>query len=212
MSARPARLTSQKRGGTSPPNSPGNRTPPKTKIHTINSSQIQYLRTFTFTGISNLFLVVKNKTRNIGDSKITEADRERRLGQETIDETINLRRTPVKRTTRRLGQGPADETLEGDLIRTTRRRDRRGRRGRRTRRKRLSRRNRIRGRRRIGLNNLRGDSGQVLFFLGGDIRDDWIRSYRGRRTRLNPSLYTLPSHMTKLLAAPAKAREWTGPG
>lgn len=150
----PARLTSQKRGGTSPP---GNRTPPKTKIHTINSSQIQNLRTFTFTGISNLFLVVKNKTRNIGDSKITEADRERRLGQETIDETINLRRTPGKRTIRRLGQGLADETLEGDLIRTKRRRDRRGRRGRRNRRTRRSWRNRIRGRRRMRLNNLRGD-------------------------------------------------------
>ena len=108
----PARLTSQKRGGTSPPNSPGNRTPSKTKIHTINSTQIQNLRTFTFTGISNLFLVVINKTRNIGDSKITEADRERRLGQKTIDETINLRRTPGKRTIRRLGQGLAiaDET------------------------------------------------------------------------------------------------------
>ena len=38
--AMPARLTSQKQGGTSPPNSPGNLTPPKTKINTINSSQI----------------------------------------------------------------------------------------------------------------------------------------------------------------------------
>ena len=193
----PARLTSQKRGGTSPPNSPGNRTPPKTRIHTINSSQIQYLRTFIFTGTSKLFLVVKNKMRNIGDSKITEADRESRLGQGTIDETINLRRTPGKRTIWRLEQGPADETLEGDLIRTKRRRDRRGRRGRRTRRNRRttrSRRNRIRCRRRIRLKNLRGGIG-----------DDWIRGYRSRRTRLNPSLYTLPSHMTGLLATPAKA-------
>ena len=153
----PARLTSQKRGGTSPPNSPGNRTPPKTKIHTVNCTQIQNLRTFIFTGIINLFLVVINKTRNIGDSKITEADRERRLGQETIDETINLRRTPGKRSIRRLGQGLADETLEGDLIRTKRRRDRRGRRGRRNGRTRRSWRNRIRGRLRTRLNNLRGD-------------------------------------------------------
>ena len=144
----PPDLRAKNGGGTSPPNSPGNRTPPKTKIHIVNYTQVQSLRTFTFTGISNLFLVVINKTRNIGDRKITEADRERRLGQETIDEIINLRKTPGKRTIRQLGQGLADETLEGDLIRTKRRRDRRERRGRR------SWRNRIRGTR---LNNLRGD-------------------------------------------------------
>ena len=40
-----------------------------------------------------------------------------------------------------------------------------------------------------------------------DIRDDWIR-----RSRLNPGLHTLPSHMTGLLATPAKARERTCPG
>ena len=112
----PARFTSQKRGGggTSPPISPGNRTPPKTKIHTINSTQIQNLRTFTFTGISNLFLIVKNKTRNIGDSKITEADRERRLGQETIDETINLSKDLEMRRLRAICSGLREDETDVD--------------------------------------------------------------------------------------------------